>query len=58
LLFSANFVSLPPSSLSGAVDAFGIRLGVSQLLGGLIAITFTGDEPRLGLAPQIAEDAL
>jgi branched-chain amino acid transport system permease protein len=41
LLFSANFVSLPQTSPSGTFDAFGIRVGVSQLLGGLIATAFT-----------------
>jgi branched-chain amino acid transport system permease protein len=36
-IFSANFVSLPQTSLSGTLDVVGIRLGVSQLLGGMIA---------------------
>ena len=40
-IFSANFVSLPPTALSGAVSLGGIYLPVAQLVAGLVAITLT-----------------
>ena len=40
-IFSANFVSLPPTSLSGTVSLGGIYLPVAQLVAGLVAIILT-----------------
>jgi len=40
-IFSANFVSLPPTSLAGTVSLDGIYLPVAQLVAGLVAITLT-----------------
>jgi branched-chain amino acid transport system permease protein len=40
-IFSANFVSLPESWLSGAVNVGGIWLPVPQLVAGLLAIALT-----------------
>src|SRR5215510_11455638 len=40
-IFSANFVSLPQTSLSGVVRIAGIFMPVSQLVAGLIAIILT-----------------
>jgi branched-chain amino acid transport system permease protein len=40
-IFSANFVSLPESWLSGAINLGGIWLPVSQLVAGLVAIALT-----------------
>ena len=39
--FSANFVSLPQTSLSGTLDLGGIYLPVAQLVAGLVAIILT-----------------
>lgn len=40
-IFSANFVSLPQTSLSGIVNIGGILLPVAQLVAGILAILFT-----------------
>src|SRR6476619_3383092 len=40
-IFSANFVSLPETSLSGTINVGGIWLPVAQLVAGVIAIVFT-----------------
>ncbi|MBX6327680.1 MAG: branched-chain amino acid ABC transporter permease [Pseudolabrys sp.] len=40
-IFSANFVSLPETWLSGSVDVGGIWLPIPQLIAGLLAITLT-----------------
>jgi branched-chain amino acid transport system permease protein len=40
-IFSANFVSLPQTSLSGTVDVGGILMPVAQLVAGVIAIVLT-----------------
>jgi len=40
-IFSANFVSLPQTSLSGTVDVAGILMPVPQLVAGVVAITLT-----------------
>jgi branched-chain amino acid transport system permease protein len=40
-IFSANFVSLPQTSLSGTINLFGIWLPVAQLVAGVLAIAFT-----------------
>jgi branched-chain amino acid transport system permease protein len=40
-IFSANFVSLPQTSLSGTVDISGILMPVAQLVAGVIAIVLT-----------------
>ena len=40
-IFSANFVSLPSTSLSGTVSLGGIYLPVAQLVAGLVAIILT-----------------
>ncbi len=40
-IFSANFVSLPQTSLSGVVDLGGILMPVPQLVAGLVAVTLT-----------------
>jgi branched-chain amino acid transport system permease protein len=40
-IFSANFVSLPATSLSGTVNVAGILMPVAQLIAGLLAITLT-----------------
>jgi branched-chain amino acid transport system permease protein len=39
--FSANFVSLPPTSLSGTINLVGIYLPVAQLVAGAVAIFLT-----------------
>jgi branched-chain amino acid transport system permease protein len=39
--FSANFVSLPQTSLAGTINLGGIFLPVAQLVGGIIAIVLT-----------------
>ncbi|HZT25698.1 MAG TPA: branched-chain amino acid ABC transporter permease [Pseudolabrys sp.] len=40
-IFSANFVSLPETWLSGSIDVGGIWLPIPQLIAGLLAITLT-----------------
>src|SRR5579872_2194064 len=40
-IFSANFVSLPQTSLSGTVRLVGIFLPTAQLVAGLVAVTLT-----------------
>src|ERR1700751_3148320 len=40
-IFSANFVSLPPTSLAGTVSISGIYLPVAQVVAGLVAVTLT-----------------
>jgi branched-chain amino acid transport system permease protein len=40
-VFSANFVSLPQTSLSGLVDLGGILMPISQLVAGVVAIALT-----------------
>src|SRR5689334_6259963 len=40
-IFSANFVSLPETSLSGTINLGGILLPVAQLVAGVVAIAFT-----------------
>jgi branched-chain amino acid transport system permease protein len=40
-IFSANFVSLPETSLSGTINLFGIWLPIAQLVAGVLAIAFT-----------------
>lgn len=40
-IFSANFVSLPQTSLSGIINVGGILLPVAQLVAGVLAIVFT-----------------
>jgi branched-chain amino acid transport system permease protein len=40
-VFSANFVSLPPTSLSGTINLAGIYLPVAQLVAGALAIFLT-----------------
>jgi branched-chain amino acid transport system permease protein len=40
-IFSANFVSLPQTSLSGTLDLGGIYVPVAQLVAGLVAIILT-----------------
>jgi branched-chain amino acid transport system permease protein len=40
-IFSANFVSLPPTSLAGTISLGGIYLPVAQLVAGLVAIILT-----------------
>jgi len=40
-IFSANFVSLPPTSLAGTISLGGIYLPIAQLVAGLVAITLT-----------------
>jgi len=40
-IFSANFVSLPETSLSGTINIGGILLPIPQLVAGLVAILFT-----------------
>src|SRR3954468_14443064 len=40
-IFSANFVSLPQTSLSGLVDLGGILMPISQLVAGVVAIALT-----------------
>jgi branched-chain amino acid transport system permease protein len=40
-IFSANFVSLPQTSLSGTVSMGGILMPVAQLVAGLVAIALT-----------------
>ena len=40
-IFSANFVSLPKTSLSGIINIGGILIPVSQLVAGLVAISLT-----------------
>ena len=40
-MFSANFVSLPPTALSGTVSLGGIYLPVAQVVAGVVAITLT-----------------
>ena len=40
-IFSANFVSLPKTSLSGIVDIGGIFIPASQLVAGMVAIALT-----------------
>jgi branched-chain amino acid transport system permease protein len=40
-IFSANFVSLPQTSLSGTVAVAGIYLPVAQVVAGLVAVTLT-----------------
>ena len=40
-LFSANFVSLPQTSLSGTINVGGILMPVPQLVAGVIAILLT-----------------
>jgi branched-chain amino acid transport system permease protein len=40
-IFSANFVSLPQTSLSGVVNVAGIFLPMSQLVAGIVAIVLT-----------------
>ncbi len=40
-IFSANFVSLPPTSLAGTFSLGGIYLPVAQLVAGLVAVTLT-----------------
>ena len=40
-VFSANFVSLPPTSLSGTINLAGIYLPVAQLVAGAVAILLT-----------------
>jgi branched-chain amino acid transport system permease protein len=40
-IFSANFVSLPPTSLSGTIALGGIYLPVAQVVAGLVAVTLT-----------------
>src|SRR6516164_9056810 len=40
-IFSANFVSLPDTSLSGTINLGGILLPVAQLVAGVVAIAFT-----------------
>jgi branched-chain amino acid transport system permease protein len=40
-IFSANFVSLPQTSLSGTINIGGILLPVAQLVAGVLAIAFT-----------------
>jgi branched-chain amino acid transport system permease protein len=39
--FSANFVSLPPTALSGTINLAGIYLPVAQLVAGAVAIVLT-----------------
>jgi branched-chain amino acid transport system permease protein len=40
-IFSANFVSLPQTSLSGTVDVGGVLMPVAQLVAGVVAIALT-----------------
>ncbi|WFU18553.1 branched-chain amino acid ABC transporter permease [Bradyrhizobium sp. CB3481] len=40
-IFSANFVSLPQTSLSGTVDIGGVLMPVAQLVAGVVAIALT-----------------
>jgi branched-chain amino acid transport system permease protein len=40
-IFSANFVSLPPTSLAGTISLSGIYLPVAQVVSGLVAVTLT-----------------
>jgi branched-chain amino acid transport system permease protein len=40
-IFSANFVSLPQTSLSGIVDVGGVLMPVAQLVAGVVAIALT-----------------
>jgi len=40
-IFSANYVSLPQTSLTGTWEVAGIRIGISQLVAGLIAAALT-----------------
>jgi branched-chain amino acid transport system permease protein len=40
-IFSANFVSLPPNSLSGTINIGGVFLPVAQLVAGAVAIALT-----------------
>jgi branched-chain amino acid transport system permease protein len=40
-IFSANFVSLPQTSLAGTVTISGIYLPVAQVVAGLVAVTLT-----------------
>jgi branched-chain amino acid transport system permease protein len=40
-IFSANFVTLPQTSLAGTLDIGGIFLPVAQLVAGLVAVTLT-----------------
>ena len=40
-IFSANFVSLPETSLSGTINLGGILLPVAQLVAGVVAVAFT-----------------
>ena len=40
-IFSANFVSLPPTSLAGTISVGGIYLPVAQVVAGVVAVTLT-----------------
>lgn len=40
-IFSPNFVSLPPTSLSGTIDLGGILIGIPQLVAGVLAAALT-----------------
>jgi branched-chain amino acid transport system permease protein len=40
-IFSANFVSLPPTSLAGTIAVGGIYLPVAQVVAGVVAVTLT-----------------
>lgn len=40
-LFSANFVTLPEGIMGGTVDLWGIRLGMPQLISGVVALVLT-----------------
>ena len=40
-IFSANFVSLPQTSLSGTVDVGGVLMPIAQLVAGVVAIALT-----------------
>jgi branched-chain amino acid transport system permease protein len=40
-VFSANFVSLPPTSLAGTLKLAGIYLPIAQLVAGAVAVTLT-----------------
>src|SRR5271165_6523161 len=40
-IFSANFVSLPPNSLSGTINIGGVFLPLAQLVAGAVAIVLT-----------------
>lgn len=40
-IFSPNFVTLPPTSISGTINLHGILLGVPQLVAGVVAAVLT-----------------